>query len=96
MAAEAATGRRSQAAQVKGKHTVTLDHPHNWAISPPNGPTSTGVCRTCGETREFKNSLPNPNYKNVKTKTIKELVAIRKAAAEEWEQWHGRLPNEGF
>ena len=30
---------------------------HHWVIDSPNGPTSTGRCRVCGENREFKNSI---------------------------------------
>ena len=30
---------------------------HHWAIESPNGPTSYGTCRRCGEVREFKNSI---------------------------------------
>ena len=28
---------------------------HHWLIQPADGPVSRGVCRICGETREFKN-----------------------------------------
>ena len=31
---------------------------HFWVIESPSGPTSDGVCRNCGEAREFRNSLP--------------------------------------
>jgi hypothetical protein len=31
---------------------------HHWLIEPPNGPTSIGVCKLCGATREFDNQLP--------------------------------------
>jgi hypothetical protein len=31
---------------------------HYWLIEPPNGPTSIGVCKICGATREFDNQLP--------------------------------------
>ena len=31
---------------------------HVWQIDPPNGPTSEGMCRLCGETRRFNNYLP--------------------------------------
>lgn len=31
---------------------------HYWAIESPNGPTSKGVCKYCGITEEFRNSLP--------------------------------------
>ncbi len=30
---------------------------HYWLIDPPDGPVSQGTCRTCGEQREFTNSL---------------------------------------
>ena len=30
---------------------------HHWAIESPNGPTSVGACKRCGETKEFKNSI---------------------------------------
>jgi hypothetical protein len=28
---------------------------HRWRIAAPNGPTSPGVCRLCGATRDFPN-----------------------------------------
>jgi hypothetical protein len=30
---------------------------HHWLIESPNGPTSRGTCKVCGELREFKNSV---------------------------------------
>ena len=36
--------------------TVEPLHIHHWVIEPPDGPTSTGVCRGCGEVRSFSNS----------------------------------------
>ena len=32
---------------------------HYWIIEMPNGPTSQGVCRTCGDKKEFQNDLSN-------------------------------------
>ena len=29
---------------------------HYWVIGPPEGPTSTGICRLCGAKREFETS----------------------------------------
>ena len=29
---------------------------HYWVIDPPNGPTSTGHCKNCGQRRRFPNS----------------------------------------
>ncbi len=31
---------------------------HNWLINPAEGPTSTGVCKLCGVTKEHTNSSP--------------------------------------
>ena len=28
---------------------------HHWVIDPPKGPVSKGVCRSCGEERDFPN-----------------------------------------
>ena len=30
---------------------------HYWVINSPNGPTSVGTCRLCGDEKEFKNSV---------------------------------------
>ena len=35
--------------------------PHFWDIEAANGPRSRGVCRRCGETREFFNAFPDFN-----------------------------------
>jgi hypothetical protein len=32
---------------------------HYWIIETPQGPTSRGVCKFCGEVREFDNSGPD-------------------------------------
>lgn len=32
-----------------------VNHVHHWKIDIPNGPTSDGVCKGCGETRTFWN-----------------------------------------
>ena len=34
---------------------------HHWVIDPPKGPVSKGVCRGCGEEREFPNA-PESRY----------------------------------
>jgi hypothetical protein len=34
---------------------------HYWIIEVANGPRSRGVCRYCGETRDFLNSMPDLN-----------------------------------
>ena len=32
---------------------------HHWVIDTPSGPVSNGVCKACGEVREFMNYLEN-------------------------------------
>lgn len=45
---------------------------HHWVIDPPNGPTSVGVCKNCGEEREFPNAEPeNTHWKQAKAFRIK-------------------------
>ena len=40
---------------------------HSFVIPPPNGPTSTGVCSKCDETREMKNALEaDQTWRNLK------------------------------
>ena len=41
---------------------TTLDHFHHWKIEEPNGQVSRGVCKTCGETKEFKNWLSDGDF----------------------------------
>ena len=33
---------------------------HHWVIDPPEGPVSKGVCRSCGEERDFLNYAERP------------------------------------
>src|ERR1700730_11351252 len=37
---------------------------HPWKIAPPNGATSMGVCKVCGEEREFRNSSADSIWDN--------------------------------
>ncbi|MDD5093915.1 MAG: hypothetical protein PHV74_05985 [Dehalococcoidia bacterium] len=32
---------------------------HHWVIDPPSGPTSKGLCKRCGEEKDFPNLLPS-------------------------------------
>lgn len=40
---------------------------HFWIIESPNGPTSKGACRVCGETREFANYLESSAWSSAGT-----------------------------
>ena len=35
---------------------------HYWVIQPADGPFSTGSCRTCGETKDFKNYVESATW----------------------------------
>ncbi len=35
---------------------------HHWLIQAADGPTSDGICRICGETREFKNYVETATW----------------------------------
>ena len=35
---------------------------HHWMIETPNGPTSQGLCKICGERAEFRNSMPGSGW----------------------------------
>ncbi len=37
---------------------------HHWKIAAPNGATSMGVCKRCGEEREFANSTSESIWDN--------------------------------
>ena len=39
--------------------------PHHWVIDTPNGPTSVGTCKMCGEKQEFMNSLMSVGWEKV-------------------------------
>ena len=45
-------------------------HTHYWIIETPNGPEAEGVCRDCGATRAFPNSLPE-NQEGTKRMAIR-------------------------
>ena len=37
---------------------------HHWVIDRPSGPLSKGVCRLCGENREFQNYVEGSSWSN--------------------------------
>jgi hypothetical protein len=44
--------------------TATIDCRHHWKIEAPNGATSRGTCKKCGEEREFANSTSESIWDN--------------------------------
>ncbi len=41
--------------------------PHFWVIETPSGPTSSGVCRICGEGRSFMNYIESSYWEDDQT-----------------------------
>jgi len=44
---------------------------HFWVIEVANGPTSQGVCKYCGEEKEFLNAFPGVNQLKGKDNPLK-------------------------
>ncbi len=45
--------------------TIVDDGPqcmHYWVIQPATGPSSPGICQTCGESRDFKNYVEGASW----------------------------------
>jgi hypothetical protein len=49
-------------AKASATSAAAPDHFHRWLIDEPNGPTSRGVCKVCGTTKEFKNWLSDGDF----------------------------------
>ena len=64
-------GAPTQQDSVNGGQTEAPECCHHWDIETADGPISTGVCRKCLETREFKNSIDTEwYYDSGKSKTL--------------------------
>jgi hypothetical protein len=49
---------------------------HHWIIETPNGPVSKGVCKLCGEERDFENIFYGQGqvYEHPKSTSLRDLV----------------------
>ena len=47
----------TQSQEVKTSVQTQEQCVHHWLIDPPEGPVSKGVCKLCGEVKEFPNDL---------------------------------------
>lgn len=54
---------------------------HHWLIETPQGATSRGVCKLCGQEKEFRNSFdgiwdrePGPEAGHVRVSTVKQIA----------------------
>ena len=67
---------------------VTLICQHHWLIQAADGPTSAGICRTCGETRDFRNYVETATWGDTRLVNRQDPVpasAIMAAKQESWE-----------
>ena len=58
---------RQKVKEEKRENVANNQCRHYWIIEVANGPKSRGVCRYCGETKDFLNSMPDftvPKRKN--------------------------------
>ena len=44
------------------KESLSDECVHHWILAQPNGPTSNGVCKHCGVSDEFRNSMPGSGW----------------------------------
>ena len=62
---------------------------HHWLIQAADGPTSSGVCRICGETKDFKNYVETATWGDTRLINRQDPVpanaAIVKAEMDSWE-----------
>lgn len=50
---------------------------HHWDIEPPNGPTSRGICRHCGDEQEFSNTLPALGWRETNTVSLNAVELLK-------------------
>jgi hypothetical protein len=53
---------RPRKEQAAAEVRPAADHFHHWKIAEPNGLISTGVCKHCGVTKEFRNWLSDGDF----------------------------------
>jgi hypothetical protein len=52
------------------KSAVKIECRHYWVIEAADGPVSRGVCKFCGEKKEFLNSWSDASYKGKDAKVF--------------------------
>ncbi len=57
------TNKSRQGAVLEPETTESSTCRHHWVIDSPAGPVSNGICRLCGEVREFRNSLEDSYWR---------------------------------
>lgn len=68
---------------------VVLVCQHHWVIQAADGPTSPGVCRECGETRDFKNYVETATWGDTRLINRQDPVpasAIMSVKQDDWDE----------
>lgn len=60
---------------------------HHWVIQAADGPTSPGLCRVCGETRDFKNYVETATWGDTRLINRQEPVATSTVIAAKSDDW---------
>ena len=60
---------------------------HHWLIQAADGPTSEGVCRICGETRDFKNYVETASWGDTRLVNRPDPVPAAAIATREMDSW---------
>ncbi len=53
---------------------------HHWVIESPQGATSMGQCKVCGEVKEFRNSAADTLWEGDPMVSISKMAANRRSA----------------
>ena len=63
---------------------------HHWEIEIPNGPVSEGVCKNCGATREFLNSMFSTAHHITLEKEQGDDFTTIEQTEKKWNRWLNR------
>ena len=55
---------------------------HQWIIESPQGPTSKGVCKECGEQKEFYNALTDATSKSFTASRVFNAIPLNENTAQ--------------
>ena len=60
---------------------------HHWVIQSADGPTSPGMCRQCGETRDFKNYVETASWGDTRLVNRQDPVPSNTIMASKRDDW---------
>jgi hypothetical protein len=78
----------------QAEHTAVQEVPevavicqHHWLINAADGPTSAGVCRVCGEIKDFKNYVETATWGDTRLINRQDPVPVSAIMAAKMEPW---------